>query len=190
MKLILVRHGETDVNASNLTHKTGVSVGLNEKGKILISETTEVVRQHSPQKVYCSPEKRCIESAQIISNTLNLKFEITDELGERNWGDWEGRSWDEIKPVLDKMALEERYTFIPPKGESWKQMEERIKRFLQKLEKENLKSVCVVTHAGTLRGMMPILKREPKESSFKYEFQNASVTVFEFENGRYNEIQI
>ena len=34
---------------------------------------------------------------------------------------------------------------------------------------------------GILRGLMPILLNEPKDSSFKYDFDNASVTVMNYE---------
>lgn len=64
-------------------------------------------------------------------------------------------------------------------------MDARIKNLLSKVAKEN---ICVVTHAGTLRAMMPILKDQPKETSFGYEFQNASITVFEGTEFGYNQV--
>lgn len=42
-----------------------------------------------------------------------------------------------------------------------------------------------MAHGGTLRALMPIIKNEPKETSFKYDFHNASVTVFEKEDDKY-----
>lgn len=103
MKLMLIRHGLTDTNVSNLTHKTGDEVGLNKTGKDQIIKTASAIKKYSPNKIYCSPEKRSVQSAKIISKDLGIDFEIADDLRERNWGDWEGKLWSEIEAVLDHM---------------------------------------------------------------------------------------
>ena len=159
MKLIFIRHGETDVNVTGKTHFTGDSSRLTKKGIQQITLTIPVLSKNKIERVYCSPEKRAEQSARIIVDGLHLSLEILDGLKERNWGNGNGKPWNEIKDKLDKMSLEERYNFIPPQGESWKQMEERLCGALGKIISAKNKCVCVVTHAGSLRGMIPILKR-------------------------------
>ena len=187
MRLVFIRHGETDVNLVNLTHKTGDQVGLNDIGKGQITKATAVLKQNYVEKVYYSPELRTTQTAQIISTELNNPLVSLTELQERNWGDWEGMSWSEIRTRLDPMSLDERYTFIPPGGESWKQMENRIKKVLDLITQGPERSVCVVTHAGFLRGSIPIIKNEPKETSFKYDFANASITIYDYDGNGYKE---
>jgi len=184
MKLIFIRHGETNKNIENITHHTGDPTQLNDVGISQIKKTAKYLAKFNFKSVYSSPEKRTTQSAEIIARTFKVKINMLDEFKERNWGDWEGKPWDEIKKVLDPMALNERFMFIPPGGESWEQMEKRIEKGLKKIVNSNKDSV-IVTHAGTLRGLMPILKKESRESSFKYDFKNASITIFEFHNGTF-----
>ena len=62
-------------------------------------------------------------------------------------------------------------------------------------QKENIiqlgyQNVAIFTHGGALRGLMPILENAPKESSFQYNFNNASVTIFDYDDGKYTEIAV
>ncbi|TSC88367.1 MAG: alpha-ribazole phosphatase [Microgenomates group bacterium Gr01-1014_16] len=184
MKLIFIRHGETNKNIGNITHYTGDPTQLNDIGIDQIKITAKYLAKFNPKSVYSSPEKRTIQSAGTIAQAFKIKLDLLDEFKERNWGDWEGKPWEEIKKILDPMTLKERFTFIPPGGESWEQMENRIQSGLQSIINNNKDSV-IVTHAGTLRGLMPILKNEPREYSFKYDFKNASITIFEYQNGKF-----
>jgi broad specificity phosphatase PhoE len=181
MRLFFVRHGKTDVNVEGLMHKTGDTTGLTNEGKTQMQSVLSVLRKNKVEVVYSSTENRAKESAQILSNQLNVPLELLDNIQERSWGDWENKTWLEIKEILDLMTLEERFTFIPPNGESWQQMEKRLKDAIQNLIRNGKQSVCVVIHGGALRGLIPILKNSPRDESFKYEFKNASVTIFDYD---------
>lgn len=185
MRIIFVRHGETEINAAGLTHKTGSNIGLSQIGKGQIKKLIPILQSNKVEKLFYSSEKRTKETAGVILEDLKIPAKKIPDLTERNWGEWEGKSWEEIKAVLDPMSLEERYAFIPPGGESWKQAEKRLKDTLEKIIKSREKSICIITHAGSIRILMPVLKNEPRETSFKYDFHNASFTIFDFENGRF-----
>lgn len=191
-RLIFIRHGQTDENLSETLHvHTDEEKGLNEQGIQQIKKVAEVCRVNNVDVIFCSSEKRAIESAEIIAKSLGLETPIVlPEFLERNWGDWEGKSWDEVEEKLSKMTLEERYTFIPPHGESWQQMEERLKQGLEKIINGKWKNIAVVTHGGALRGLIPILKNAPKQISFIYQFRNASITIFDYTNGEYKEVAV
>jgi broad specificity phosphatase PhoE len=109
-------------------------------------------------------------------------------LAERNWGEWEGKAWPEIEEVLKPMTIEERYTFVPPMGESWQQMESRLKGAIDNVMKSGYETVAVITHEGALRGIIPLMLNSSKESSFKYHFDNASITSFEYKDDNFKEL--
>ncbi len=125
---------------------------------------------------------------------MGIDHRIINELHERSWGSWLGRRWVEVKEMLEEMSVEERFSFIPPQGESWQQMEARLSNCLSNIIEEaqikKVECVAVVTHGGALRGLIPILKNALKDSSFKYEFENASVTIFDYVDGEFREIII
>ena len=148
--------------------------------------TASALKKFNPVVVYSSTEKRAQESAQILSQELELPFKKITGIQERNWGDFAGKTWPEIKTVLDPMTFGERYSYVPPNGESWEEFETRmIKAIKRVLEKNKDKTVAIVSHGGAIRVLMPYLLNLPKEESFKYDPANASVTVFDYQENKF-----
>lgn len=187
-KLILIRHGETETNVQGKIHKYSDSEQLTTNGIAQIEKTSEALKKDNPTAVYCSKENRAIESAKIISKKLNIPLFETDGLEERNWGDYARLSFQEIKQKagMDNMSFEERYTFRPPNGESWKETEERLLKTLNKILAENEgKNIILVTHGGSIRIYMPTLLGVNKEESYKYDPDSASISIFDYKNGKF-----
>lgn len=190
-KLILIRHGETNKNVSNSLHASGDPETLNGKGTEQIELTADKLTTYSPSKVYSSKERRALESAKILSDSLKIPFEEIEGMEERNWGVFTGKPWEEVKKVLDPMTLDERFTYVPQGGESWKTFETRLIGAIKKITIENQgKTVIVVTHGGAIRALMPFLLGVPKEESFKYDPDNASLTIFDFDEGGFKKVAV
>lgn len=190
-KLILVRHGETSTNVQGKIHKFSDSEQLTPNGIIQIEKTSKELQKYEPTAIYCSKEKRAIQSAKIISEKLRIPLFEVDGLEERNWGDYAELSFQEIKQKagMDGMSFEERYTFHPPNGESWKETEERLLKTLNEILDENKdKNVVLVTHGGSIRIYMPTLLGVSKEESYKYDPDNASISVFDYKDGKFSKV--
>ena len=185
MKILFTRHGRTAVNVRGRVHQVGDAAGLDRVGKRQIEKVARVFQQQKVEVIYSSPERRAVESAQIIGGKLNIKPIIESGLAERNWGEWSQKTWEEVLAQLQTMSLEERYSFIPPGGESWEQAEIRLADSVNEIIKRPHKVTAIITHGGVMRVLMPVLKNEPKESSFRYDFLNGSITSFEYKNGRW-----
>ena len=191
-RFIFIRHGQTHENVEGKMHvHKEEEHGLNEKGKAQIESLAVALKENNVGAVFTSPEVRAVESAAIVSKQLGLPQPIVmKELIERNWGEWQGKPWHDVEDELETMTIEERYTFIPPGGESWKQMEKRLVRALETIMDNDAEDVAIVTHAGAIRGLMPILKDAPKEISFMYDFHNASATIFDYSYGIFTEVSV
>ena len=185
MRVLFIRHGRTAVNIKGGVHQVDDTAGLDEVGRKQIEEAAEICRQQKVGVIYSSPERRAVESAQIIGGKLNVEPIIEPGLAERNWGEWSEKTWEEVLAQLQTMSLEERYSFIPPGGESWGQTEIRLVDSMSEIIKRPHKRVAIITHGGVMRVLMPFLKNEPKESSFKYDFLNGSITSFEYKDGHW-----
>lgn len=179
-KLILVRHGETKTNIKGLLHDSFDQEVLNSRGRQQIKLTAKYLVDLRPDLIFSSKEKRAVGSSQILSRELKIPLKEVEGLHERNWGDLSGKSWLDIKKILDKMGLDERYAYIPPAGESWQKFEERLIQVIKTLVTDHAnKNIVVVTHGGAIRALMPFLLNTLKQESFKYNPDNASVTIFE-----------
>lgn len=189
--LVLIRHGETTTNVKNLLHKFGDPDKLTDKGKKQIELTASKLKELGLEVLYASNEARAFETAEIIGHTCNLEVKVLDGMEERNWGDLSGKPWSEISPILNPMTLEERYNYIPPKGESWKVFEQRLITSVKNAIQANTsKVVGIVTHGGSIRALMPYLLNVSKEESFKYDPRNASISTFEFRDNNITMISV
>jgi broad specificity phosphatase PhoE len=187
--IILVRHGETDTNVKGVLHAVKDEEVLNKEGKRQMEKVAGDLKQFSPTKIYTSNEKRTIESGEVIGNILNIPTETMEEIGERNWGDFVGQPWSEVEKVLNPMNIEERYSYIPFNGESWKAFEARLIKVINKIVEENKnQTTVIVSHGGVIRALMPYLLGKPKKESFKYDPRNASTTIFNYENGKFSQL--
>lgn len=182
-RLILIRHGETDKNLSKSLHATNDLEALNVNGREQMERTIDRLKELSPSKIYSSTEKRAVESARILSRALNIPMEEIEGIRERNFGIYIGKSWEEVKKILEPMTLEERYEYTPEEGESWRVFEERLIDSIKKIAEENKdKTVAVVTHGGAIKALMPFLLKAPKEQNYKNIPANASLTIFDFDD--------
>ncbi len=183
MKLLFIRHGETTVNTMGFVHKMNDDAVLTKHGREQIESVIPICNDQLVEHIFCSPEPRAIESAHIISKEHNLPIEFLPELRERNWGAWCSKPWSDIKKLLDNKTLEDRYTFVPPEGESWKEMTERLEKAITYIVSQKYKSVAVVTHGGALRALMPMLTHQPLKTSLQYNFENAAAVLFTYKKG-------
>lgn len=182
MKVLFIRHGQTIINVDGKIHKVDDDAGLTELGKKQAEILVEVCKREGVGAIYSSPELRALETARIIGEKLGVKPITESGLAERDWGDWSDQTWEEIKQRLETMSIKERFSSIPPRGESWEEMERRLVDAMNKIVTHLYKVVAIVTHSGAMRALMPVLHGKPKDISFKYEFHNGSITIFNYEN--------
>lgn len=186
IKLILIRHGETDKNIGKKLHQAQDLESLNGKGVGQMEKTASALKTENVGIIYSSNEQRAIESGKILSRKLAVPFKIILGMQERNWGKFSGKPWPEVEAILKPMSFDERYNYVPPGGESWKEFETRLIGSLKRILNENQgKTVIIVSHGGAIRALMPYLLNVPKGESFKYDPHNASITSFDYDGEKF-----
>lgn len=156
--LYLVRHGETE-GAEVRRYKGSIDVQLSENGIRQMGQVAEYLNQntvphthpfssmgagkwrggnHSNKLgvVYCSDLSRAIKSAEIIGESHGLSPVIIPELRERNFGIWEGMSFDEIRekyPTEFESWANNPLKYSPVGGESTIEVRDRVIKALDKI---------------------------------------------------------
>jgi broad specificity phosphatase PhoE len=161
MKLVIIRHAESNKMAG----LAGEPDAPSPKGRLQLQKLVEVCRQENVEAIFHSPQSRAVFAAEALSLALSVPSVSQPGLEERSFGDWDNWEWPLISAELDKLTNEERYTFMPPNGESWQQMEERICAALGQISAKQYGSVAIVTHWGPIRVLLPMIKGESKEST-------------------------
>lgn len=116
------------------------------------------------EAVYCSPLQRCKVLAEKLG-LANIFYEKA--LMEMNFGEWEGKFWNEINPQdLAKWMTD--FVHIPaPKGENLSLLYARLRDFMDNLRQKTYKNVLLITHAGVIRALWAYLLEIPLQHVFK-----------------------
>jgi broad specificity phosphatase PhoE len=177
MKLVIVRRPETNKD----TGASGEPAAPSSGGQAQLLRVAETCKAQAVQAVFHSLQPRAAMAGEILAKSLGVPSIAQEGLEERNFGDWDEWEWPQIAAELSKLSTDERYTFVPPNGESWQQMEKRLRAALNEMADQGYKSIAVVTHWGPIRVLLPILRNEPKESTLQLEVANGETFVEEYQ---------
>ena len=240
--LYLIRHGET-VGSEAKRYKGSIDVPMSEQGinqikkvsafiaaKLQLSEMAmhesylNEIHAAFPQSsghgetrlsaVYCSDLIRAVKSAEIIAEPHGLKPLVIPELRERNFGVWEGLTFNEIRelyPSEFEAWASNPLKHCPVNGESTTEVYERVTRALDSIMNkhaaerpgkpdEKVKRVsssdrsgtddfAIVSHGGVNRIILCHFLGVPLENVFRIEQDQAAVNIVEFW-GRYPVIKL
>ena len=180
-----LRHAESEGNTLGDTCPVVHDTPLTEKGIEEARKIAEYLKKEGVTitDIYTSPKGRSRETAEIIGKELGIAVKIKDELTERDWGNWGDMKWTDTSERLEHMSFEERYSFVPEGGESWKQMEERLKKGLEEIAEENTAgdNVLIVMHRGGLRATLPLLAKAGIEGHKEFSVRTGALSKFSFD---------
>jgi alpha-ribazole phosphatase len=170
MDIYLIRHTQT-ANAEGLCYGQS-DIGL----AISFEEEVETLHEKLPElnddcRVFSSPLVRCIQLAETFSNSVNTDT----RLQELYFGDWEGQRFDDIDPVALQQWSDNFATAIPPNGESFDDLYQRVGAFWQELLATEAEQVIVVTHAGVIRALLARVLSLPLANAFQFRIDAGSV---------------
>ena len=167
--LILIRHGQTDWNAS-LRLQGQLDVPLNATGRRQAARNGRALAGVLAQGGYrflASPLVRARETMDIVLAAAGRPGEtvVTDgRLREIAYCAWEGLTLEEVAqrdPEGARRRLEEKWDFAPPSGESYAMLANRVAEWLGELEGP----VLVVAHGGTMRVLLHLLNGLPQHDA-------------------------
>ena len=127
MKLVLVRHGETDWN--KLGRFQGQNdIAMNARGISQAQETPRAASVKACAALYASPLSRTMQAAWEISRAMGLPVVPKPGLEELDLGDLEGVTGEEMRnlwPTVYAAWRKDPSTVTMPKGESLAQLQDR-----------------------------------------------------------------
>jgi alpha-ribazole phosphatase len=179
-RLILVRHCEPQEDARGLCYGR-LDIGLSDAGREHAQRLAEALARHEWDAVYSSPRLRARETAVAV----NRDVVIDDDLREIDFGDLEGRSYDEIAatdPELYPAWMERPTTVHFPGGESFAELKVRALEALDRIRAAHQAAV-VVTHGGVLRAGLAAWLGMPDEAIFRLDQRYGGVTIVDWLGG-------
>jgi probable phosphoglycerate mutase len=160
-RIIFVRHGQTSFNAENRLQGQR-DVPLDGKGReqaravgrcVRLAFAADIVPMERRRAFWASPltrAKETIELARVAMGLSPLPYRLDPRLKELSFGRWEGMTWAEVweKDRAGAEAREaDKWRFVPPGGESYAMLAERVEPWLAGLTGETF----LVAHGGVAR---------------------------------------
>ncbi len=193
MRVILVRHGETEwVRQKRYQGKT--DIGLNQNGLRQARKVAAFLRGERPDVIFCSGLKRARQTAEAIAKAAGKTraIRIDRGLNELSFGRWEGLGHSETRDLYPA-GVRKFYRASPQSrpdgGESMKAFQKRVGKFIRRLLEtcgRADQTVMVVAHGGTIRMLMVHLLGIPMKLFWNFRVDPASVTILNV-NSRRNE---
>ncbi len=177
--IILLRHGETE-GGSRFNGSTDVA--LTEHGwsqMRLAVKQLAVENKIGWNRIISSPLSRCAMFAQKLKQQHTIPLHIDARIKEIHFGEWEGRSAEEI--FAENSETLTRYwqdpiQHTPTDAEPLKDFERRVLTFWQEtIKKYQGEKVLLIAHGGVIRLLLCHIQRWPLQRLLEIEVAHASI---------------
>jgi broad specificity phosphatase PhoE len=173
MSIILIRHGETALNAARVLQPAATP--LNEKGIEQAQAMAGRLGNTGIEAILSSDMPRAFMTAQALSKTTGLPIATSTLLHERSFGDLRGLPYDDLD--FDPNAQD----YEPPNGESWPVFLARVARAFEEIVRTRATmqgTLAVVTHGLVIRAILESHVQLPAGSAAPERMGNTSVSIF------------
>ena len=188
-KITYVAHGATIYSDDYRLCSQENYPPLEEKGQEEIRNICEYIRKRGVRsdKIYSSPATRCIQSAQMIAKVFKQEFEVIEELNSRNWGDWNGLTFDSIVEKYNlhyEDGIPSIIATTPENGESIVDFNNRVDKTVHNIVEQNLGNrVIVVTGANVIQSVVATTLGISPEKQSRILIKTGSATQISYFDG-------
>jgi probable phosphoglycerate mutase len=163
MKLYFVRHGESEANIQHIISNREARLGLTPFGIQQAQELAEKLQGIPVNAIFSSPIFRARETADILSTSFGIPYQVTEALREYDCGILEDQSdeesWRLHREYFESWTLHKNYRDKPEGGECFLDIQNRFVPFIENLthtgsEKDH---ILLIGHGGLFHLMFPIV---------------------------------
>lgn len=157
-RLILLRHGQTEYNATRRM-QGHLDTELSETGVEQARAAALMMRELGVSKIVASDLVRARRTAEIVSAVLGLDFTVDERLRETHLGQWQGKTHAEVDSTDARIRAHWRNnpSWAPPDGESRLDVARRARPVIDELMATyggwEDSAVLIVAHGGTISAL-------------------------------------
>jgi len=184
LELYLIRHGETLWNQDS-KYQGHQDVPLSDKGRQQAGRLAHWLKDVNIDAFYASDLSRAYDTAKAMAEERGLEVKLDKRLREVNFGDWEGRTYQEIKrlyPELVQQWITDPSSVQLPQGEDFglvkKRAYEAVKEIIECRQYEG--RIAVVSHGATIRTILCSVLDLPLKAMWQIEQGNTALNIIKF----------
>lgn len=157
-RLILLRHGQTEYNATRRMQGQ-LDTELSATGVAQARAAAQTLRGQRVVKIISSDLARARRTAEIIAAELGHEVSVDERLRETHLGEWQGLTHDEVDARDAGIRAHWRHNagWAPPAGESRLDVARRARPVVDELMRDfpqwDGNAVLLVAHGGTISAL-------------------------------------
>lgn len=193
MKLYFIRHAENQANIERILSYKIVDLSLTPLGIQQANSVAAWLSDKHIAKIYSSPMKRTMQTAEIIAQRLSLpEIVALEELREINVGVLDGKrdeaSWEAHDSIIKRWASGESDLEFAG-GESLADLRERTQRAVALVVAQNAHltdndGIALVGHSGILNYGLSWLCNHPAGSQFRPALAPTAIIMIDAKHGQ------
>jgi broad specificity phosphatase PhoE len=160
MKVVLLRHGQSKGNVSQIIDSKMPGTSLTSKGIEQVKQLRDELKEMNLAKAYCSPFQRTIQTFEYLD--LNIPLILDKRIKELDYGQFNKRKVtnisDEIGAVFKNAKQGNLNMRLGKSGETMQELINRVKSFWSEIE-ENNENVLIISHKSVIIEMLKLDKR-------------------------------
>ncbi len=181
-RLLLIRHAEPEDDVRGRCYGR-LDIGLSPTGLAGAKRLAESLRDVELERVYASPRRRAVQTAAALGGTPVVE----DRLRELDFGELEGRTYDEIEreqPTLFRQWMETPTLVRFPGGESYAELRKRVAAAVDDVVAAHSgRTVALVSHGGVVRAALAVVLGLPDDRAFALDVGYGRISVVDWFDG-------
>jgi broad specificity phosphatase PhoE len=180
VRFLLVRHA-SHAEIGKVLSGRGSDAPLSAKGRDEATRLADDLAIHDVGSIHASPQVRTQETAEILSDRLDVAVKTVAALDEIDFGTWTGQNFDALAADPGwQQWNNSRSSAISPGGESMPQATGRIVHHLEQVAGEApARPVICVTHCDMIRGAIAYYLGLALDRLLRFAIDPASTSIID-----------
>ncbi len=176
MLLYLLRHGQSEGNRLGI-FQGRLDYPLSAEGVRQAKRAAEFLRDLKIEAIYTSPQKRALQTTEIVSEVLKVPLKVEESLREISYGILEGKTHKEVENRKEYRLWLEDPINNPLEGvDDLVEVQRRVSAFIEKLSEER---ALLITHGGIIRIILCTVGGIPLSRMWSFSVGNCSLSEVE-----------
>jgi 2,3-bisphosphoglycerate-dependent phosphoglycerate mutase len=188
--IIFMRHGQANNNVKKLLVGRNLESHLTDLGREQVKNTTtQILSTIDIHKIYSSPVVRTMETAEIVSDIVNVPVEKDERLFEIELGKLVGMYYEDLISKHGNLFVkfycdnDDENSLLEFEVESFGDVKKRVSALLQEIvRKHRNENVLLVSHLDPIKAAISLIMNIKPSSVYDIYIPNASLNIFKSSN--------
>ncbi|HSD05416.1 MAG TPA: histidine phosphatase family protein [Nitrosopumilaceae archaeon] len=192
--IIFLRHAQAKNNVERILAGRTKGFPLTDLGLQQANNAASFLGALKISAIYSSPIERALNTAQIVSDKLNLNLKVDDRLTEIEMGNFSGMAYEDMFTKHGNVFLKfyQDNPVIAQNGvETFSSVKKRVLDMVNYCSKQHKnQNVLLVTHMDPIKAMLSTILQLKPESLYELIIQNASLNIIKKEQNTFSFVAI